>query len=208
MISEKLNLSPDKQPIILLHSSSDDAELHRKCDELGVHFRLTKPVKADELYHFLCNLNMEPDKNVEILPTQKTEEINAIEQIATILIAEDNNFNMILVKALVARILPTAHIIEAVNGLEALKFCKSEQPDLILMDMQMPEMNGVEATIQIRELEKTTNHHTPIVALTAGVLKEEQEKCMNAGMDDFLTKPIDNALLKKIILKYLKIASV
>jgi len=208
MISEKLNLSPDKQPIILLHSSSDDAELHRKCDELGVHFRLTKPVKADELYHFLCNLNMEPDKNVEILPTQKNEEIKAIEKTATILIAEDNNFNMILVKALVARILPTAHIIEAVNGLEALKLSQSEQPDLILMDMQMPEMNGVEATIQIREQEKTTNHHTPIVALTAGVLKEEQEKCMNAGMDDFLTKPIDNALLKKIILKYLKITSV
>ncbi|MFZ4724891.1 MAG: response regulator [Paludibacter sp.] len=207
MISEKLNLSPDKQPIILLHSSSDDAELHRKCDELGVHFRLTKPVKADELYHYLCNLNIEPDKNVEVQPVQKNEEIQAIEKIATILIAEDNNFNMILVKALVARILPTAHIIEAVNGLEAIKFCRSEQPDLILMDMQMPEMNGVDATIQIREQEKTTNHHTPIVALTAGVLKEEQEKCMNAGMDDFLTKPIDNELLKKIILKYLKIVS-
>ena len=206
LIREKLNLTPAKQPIILLHSSSDDAELHKKCDELGVRFRLTKPVKSDELYHYLCKLNVEVDeiKVVKSMTIQNNVVSKSIGKAATILIAEDNEFNMILVKALVARILPTARIIEAVNGKEALILFQKEQPDIIFMDMQMPEMNGVEATIQIREMAKNTKNHTPIVALTAGALKEEQEKCMNAGMDDFLTKPIETEKLLQTLNRFLK----
>ena len=202
LIREKLKLSPDKQPIILLHSSSDDAELHRKCDELGVRFRLTKPVKADELFMYLCKLDKQVVENKIIEHIPKHVETSATDKIPTILIAEDNNFNMMLVKAIVTRILPTARIMEAVNGKEAVKLCQKEQPDLILMDIQMPEMNGLEATMQIREMEKSIQRHTPIVALTARAIKGEQEKCKKAGMDDYLTKPIDNDLLHKMILKY------
>jgi PAS domain S-box-containing protein len=207
LIREKLKLTPAIQPIILLHSSSDDAELHKKCDELGVRFRLTKPVKSDELFHYLCNLTVKSEfKDTEKKIQQPTIELEKEKgKISTVLIAEDNDFNMILVKALVARILPTARIVEAGNGKEALLLYQKEQPDIIFMDMQMPEMNGVEATVQIREIEKKSKKHIPIVALTAGALKEEQEKCMNAGMDDFLTKPIEPERLSKALDKYLKL---
>ena len=201
MIREKLCLTPNKQPIILLHSSSDDADLHTKCEQLGVRFKLTKPVKKDELYNFLCNLNTPLDKNA-IEENQETE-TSELDKAATILIAEDNNFNMILVKAMVLRLFPTVEIVEAANGKEALLQYQKKQPKLILMDMQMPEMNGLEATIKIRELETVTQSYTPIVALTAEALKEEQDKCMDAGMDDYLTKPINNDMLHKIISKYL-----
>ncbi|MEI6752509.1 MAG: PAS domain S-box protein [Paludibacter sp.] len=199
MIREKLKLSPSKQPIILLHSSSDSAELHRKCDELGVRFRLTKPVKADELYSYLCNVNTPAEVKLETSYINKPEEKPEFTGPASILIAEDNEFNMLLIKAIVAKTLPTAKIIEAKNGKEALLLWSIKQPDLILMDMQMPEMSGIEATVKIREQEKD-NQHTPIIALTAGALKEEKEKCLNAGMDDFLTKPIEPDKLVKVII--------
>ena len=200
LIQEKLKLSPEKQPIILLHSSSADAELHKISDELGVRFRLTKPVKTDELYDFLCNLKVHANNNKideEIKPESPDKS-----KTPTILIAEDNEFNMMLIISLISNMFPTAKILEAINGKEVLLHYQKHRPDFVLMDIQMPEMNGLEATIKIRELEQN-NWHTPIVALTAGALKEEQEKCINAGMDDYLTKPIDKDLLLKVISKHL-----
>ena len=203
MIRQKLNLTPVRQPIILLHSSSDSAELHRKCDELGVRFRLTKPVKSDELYSYLCNVNTPAEIKLETAILTKQEEKPEFTGAASILIAEDNEFNMLLIKAIVSKTIPTAKIIEAKNGKEALMLWSIKQPELILMDMQMPEMSGIEATIKIREQEQD-NQHTPIIALTAGALKEEKEKCLNAGMDDFLTKPIEPEKLLKVIIGRLR----
>jgi HPt (histidine-containing phosphotransfer) domain-containing protein len=71
------------------------------------------------------------------------------------------------------------------------------------MDIQMPVMSGIEATLQIRSFEKGTNGHIPIVALTAGAIKEDKEKCLGAGMDDFMTKPIDQNLILSMLKKYL-----
>ena len=194
-------------PIILLHSSSDDAELHKKCDELGIKFRLTKPVKSDELYSYLCNVN-KPDETDEMLQEHITctpsEARTSNNSSSTLLIAEDNEFNMMLVKALVSRILPSIKILEAINGKEAVSSWETENPDLILMDMQMPEMSGIEATLAIRKNEKTNQKQpTPIVALTAGALKEEKDKCFDAGMNDFLTKPIEQDKLEKVLRLYL-----
>ena len=203
LIRDKQKLTPEKQPIILLHSSSDNAELHRKCDELGVRFRLTKPVKSDELYSYLCSLNspQQPESKEKTIHEKQEEKIEFTEPVS-ILIAEDNEFNMLLIKAIVAKRIPSAKIIEAKNGKEAVVLWIVQQPDLILMDMQMPEMSGIEATLKIREQEKE-NQHTPIIALTAGALKEEREKCMSAGMDDFLTKPIEPEKLETVIIRKL-----
>ena len=111
---------------------------------------------------------------------------------------------MLLIKTIISKAIPTAKIIEANNGKEAVMLWVIEQPDLILMDMQMPEMSGIEATMIIREKE-LENHHTPIIALTAGALKEEKEKCISAGMDDFLTKPIEPQKFEQVILRLLVI---
>jgi len=202
LIRQKLKLTAKKQPIILLHSSSDNADLLRRCDELEIRFRLTKPVKSDELYSYLGSINNPITETLTSEAVQVQEERIEFKEHVTVMIAEDNEFNMLLIKAIVSKILPTVRIIEAKNGKEALRLWMIAKPNLILMDMQMPEMGGVEATIKIREQE-VEEQHTPIVALTAGALQEEKDKCMEAGMDDFLTKPIEPEKLKEVLLKLL-----
>ncbi len=190
-----------KQSVILLLSSSDNADLYKKCDEIDVKYRLTKPVKSDELYSYLCSISQPVEKpEVSVKNSQNIPIVPQFDEPVSILIAEDNVFNMLLIKAIIAKMFANVKIIEAKNGNEALMLWVIEQPELILMDVQMPEMGGVEATIRIRKQE-TEGHHTPIIALTAGALTEEREQCLTAGMDDFLTKPIDPNKLKETILR-------
>jgi len=85
------------------------------------------------------------------------------------------------------------------NGKQALDILSRESFDLILMDIQMPEMDGYEATRAIREREKTTGFHIPIVAMTAHALKGDREKCIEAGMDDYIAKPIKMEELFKAV---------
>jgi len=120
-----------------------------------------------------------------------------------LLIVEDDLFNMHLTKALINSILKNIQIEEASTGKQAYEMAMKNRYDLIIMDVQMPEMDGNDATRRIREFEKILNIHTPIIALTSGTLKEENEKCLQAGMDEFLTKPIDNKKFKKTIQRFI-----
>jgi len=120
-----------------------------------------------------------------------------------ILIAEDLKVNMTLIKILISKIIPKAEIIEAINGNEAFEKFKNHNIDLVLMDVQMPETDGLQATKLIREYEKEKNIHIPVIAVTAGVSKEEKDNCILAGMDDFLAKPVRAENLSKIIKQYL-----
>ena len=90
---------------------------------------------------------------------------------------------------------------EATNGIEAVDFCTGNNPDVILMDMQMPQMDGLEATRQIRLLEGP-NRQIPIVALTASAMLSDQQACRDAGMDDVLTKPVDYKLLAACLARW------
>jgi CheY-like chemotaxis protein/two-component sensor histidine kinase len=119
-----------------------------------------------------------------------------------LLIVEDNKINMLLVRTLVKRILPTCIITEARDGEEAVTAFRKEIPDLILMDIQMPNKNGYEATTEIRALE--TSSRTPIIAVTAGILAGEKDKCFESGMDDYMAKPIVTADLERILSTWLK----
>ncbi|MEI8086734.1 MAG: response regulator [Paludibacter sp.] len=202
LIRDKLELSPEKLPIILLHSSSDDTELHKQCEELGIRFQLTKPVKTEELYSYLCNIHRPIHSKIKV--EDKELRVKTPEDI-TILIAEDVEMNMLLVKFLIGKLLPQARILEATDGNEAVTLWQNDKPDLILMDMQMPELDGVEATLVIRELEDGTGMRIPIIALTAGALLEEREKCIIAGMDDFLTKPIEPDKLLLALNRFLEL---
>src|SRR6185369_6068267 len=87
----------------------------------------------------------------------------------------------------------------AENGSETLSLLKDEQFDMILMDLQMPELNGFEATAAIRRHEQGTNKRIPIIALTAHALKGDRERCIDAGMDDYISKPIEPKLLFEAI---------
>ncbi|MCE1156550.1 MAG: ATP-binding protein, partial [Bacteroidales bacterium] len=118
-----------------------------------------------------------------------------------VLIVEDVEINMMMMRALLNTILPASELIEAENGVQALKAFTEHRPDLVLMDVQMPEMDGIEATRAIRALEVMSR--VPIIALTAGVLREEQEKCIEAGMNEILTKPLNPEKFRNTIRKYL-----
>lgn len=118
-----------------------------------------------------------------------------------ILIVEDNKINMFLAKTLISKIIPKSIIIEARDGDEAIEQYKNQQPDIILMDIQMPNKNGFEATCEIREIEQDC--FTPIIALTAGIFVQEKEECLKSGMNDYVTKPINIDDLESILYKWL-----
>ncbi|MCX6305727.1 MAG: PAS domain S-box protein [Bacteroidetes bacterium] len=205
MIRKQLNLSPEKQPTILLHSSSDDVEIYEECKKLGVKFNLTKPVKSQELLHYLKSIHSKPvlavkvdERPAPVMPVDRSKDRSMV-----VLVAEDVVLNMLLVTTIIKQLVPNVTVLEAKNGITALEMVILHNPDLVLMDVQMPEMSGIEATLAIRNHEKGKGTRVPIVALTAGAIKGEQEKCFESGMDDFLTKPIDRKALHKVLEKHL-----
>ncbi|MBP6961792.1 MAG: PAS domain S-box protein [Thermotogae bacterium] len=210
-IREKLGLTPDKLPIILLHSSSEGGELREKYEEPGVHFCVANPLKREQLFTCLAALqDIQSAEKIERAeksdqPLQNDAPELVTRKKNTILVAEDISLNMLLVKAILSQIVPDAVVIEAKNGKIAFQEYKNKNPDIVLMDIQMPEMDGLEATTAIRSLEGILGRSTPIIALTAGVSSEEIEKCREAGMDDYLTKPIESEKMRKILGKYLNL---
>lgn len=201
-IREVMQDKENLQPVIILHSSSDSVDLHERARSLGVNFLLTKPVKQDELFYYLRGIG----KGSEISVYKDLPEDDSLVKLATvtdlrIMVVEDTPMNMMVITNMLRTMIPGVIIIEAVNGLEAIMLLKNNHPSLIMMDVQMPELDGLEATNQIRKLRGASS--IPVVALTAGVSKEEREKCFNAGMDDFLAKPIDRKELERVIRKYL-----
>lgn len=119
-----------------------------------------------------------------------------------ILIVEDNKINMLLAKTLVKKIIKNCVVFEAKDGNEALDFYANEKIDLILMDIQMPNKNGYETTEEIRKLPNSES--IPIVAITAGIKIGDKEKCLEAGMNDYLSKPIIQSDLENMLYKWLK----
>ncbi|MBB5436390.1 PAS domain S-box-containing protein [Pedobacter sp. AK017] len=196
-IREILKDSDKDQPIVLLHSSSDETII-KACEELNVHHRLLKPIKLKDMYSSLFRVISKKTEK----PGAAVQEAERMDDPIQVLIAEDNAVNMLLAKTIVRRIAPNATIFEAKNGLEALELYKTTKIDIVLMDIQMPEMNGYEATKKIRAVRHKP--HTPIIALTAGNVKGEKEKCFAAGMDDFISKPVVAHTIALSLKKWLK----
>lgn len=171
------------KPVILLHSSADDETVIRACERYNVSQRLIKPIKMQDLYNALSGIYRIKEK-----PTTQAEEKNVTlqDRRLKILIAEDNAVNMMLARTVIKRAAPGAVITEAADGNAVVQLSFESKPDLVFMDVQMPGMNGYEATKKIRE---KYGAGLPIIALTAGNVKGEKEKCLAAGMDDFLPKP-------------------
>lgn len=196
----KIKKLDQDSPFIVLYSSSDDATLQEACDELEVDNRLVKPIRMNHMYKVLSKVKKEQkedDDNIEI-PAMPIEESR---QHIKILVAEDNAINMLLAKTYLSEIVPNAQLIEASNGREAIAQFKLEKPDLIFMDIQMPDLNGIEATQEIRMLEEEIE--IPIIALTAGSLPGEKEKCIQAGMSDFLAKPLLKQTMENMLTKWI-----
>ena len=188
-IAVKINENPEwAAPMIMMTSSvgmRGDAE---KCRKLGIAAYLTKPIKRSELFDaILTVLDIQgAEPGTKGLVTKHS--IRESKTQRRILLAEDNVVNQRLaVKLLTKR---GHHVTVAENGKEAVAAFIKEPFDLILMDVQMPEMDGFEATAVIREREKETGGRIPIIAMTAHAMKGDRERCLEAGMDEYVSKPI------------------
>jgi CheY-like chemotaxis protein len=208
-IRDNLNLSEAEQPIMLLHCSADDESVDAACKELEVHQRLVKPIKMKQLFESLSKVKdqlQNKKKRIHVGNGQiKKDNADSESDGFKILVVEDNAFNTLLIKTMIGNLLPNASIVEAINGKEAVEYFKATKFDIVFMDIQMPEMNGYEATIEIRRIEKGIR--VPIVALTAGTLKDERDKCLNVGMDDYIIKPIVTASVVGVINKWLMVSA-
>ena len=184
-------------PVFMLNSSdiAEDLELLRQNE---IEHYLLKPVKQSEVFNALTEiLQIErPD-----LQSKSSTELAPPERLLNVLVAEDNPINSRLVHDILTYRGHNSSLV--FNGKQALEQYKSEDYDLILMDVQMPEMDGLEATSLIRKFEKHRGiEPIKIVGLTAHALSGDREVCLDAGMDDYLTKPIDSARMLTTIESY------
>lgn len=194
-----------EQPLImLLHSSSVDQKISDACKTLDIRQRLIKPFNINQLYGAIATLPIENIEKVRVKTAKetKTEAAPSLKEIS-ILIVEDNPVNMLLARTILRSLFPQSRILEAENGKLGVEVFLREPLDIIFMDVQMPVMGGYEATKEIRAAEK--EGHVPIIALTAGTVKGEREKCLEAGMDEYLTKPVVKETIAKTMSKWLPV---
>ena len=198
--------------IMMLTSGEQRGDIAR-CRELGIAAYLTKPVRRAELRSSMQAALMGSSRSsgssessgssgksapaATAAPSAALPVVMHPRPELNILLAEDNLVN----QRVAMRILERAghRVTIAVNGLEAIEKWSAHSFDLILMDVQMPELDGFQTSAAIREREQASGAHIPIIAMTAYALSGDREKCLAAGMDDYLTKPIDAGLLLELV---------
>jgi PAS domain S-box-containing protein len=190
---ERIRGEPDlAQPAVILLSSADRQHDAGRCRRVRVAAHLTKPVKHSELLDaILMALNPSTnDEKAEIIGRDQSQRASAScrSRPLCVLLVEDNATNRLLAVSLLEK---EGHTVEmAQNGKEAMAALAKRPFDVVLMDIQMPEMHGFEATARIREHEQGTGEHIPIVAMTAHAMKGDRERCLEAGMDGYVSKPV------------------
>jgi two-component system sensor histidine kinase/response regulator len=188
-VAEQIKADPELAgAAIMMLSSADHAGEVARCRNLGVARHLRKPIGQSALLDaILTALGAEPlqqGMSPHPAPVRDTQGRQSLR----ILLAEDNEINRHLALGLLEKCGHT--LVVARDGLEALKIIESQPVDLVLMDIQMPHMDGFAATAAIRDREKATGGHVPIVALTAHAMKGDRERCLASGMDAYVSKPL------------------
>jgi CheY-like chemotaxis protein len=186
--------------ILAAHSLRGDAASFR---DIPACAYLHKPTDSQTLQHSLrMVLAARDQKEMPLITKHIVDEVQdqTGEQRfdASVLVAEDVVANQMVIRAMLTRC--GVRVEFANNGLEAVQRCQQQAFDLVFMDCQMPELDGLSATRQIR---RSQTHHTPIIALTANALQDDRGRCLDAGMDDFLAKPVKRKLLNDILQKWL-----
>jgi signal transduction histidine kinase/CheY-like chemotaxis protein len=189
-LAERIKARPElATTMIMMLSSVGQRGDGVRCKELGIASYLTKPVRQSLLLEAMLSVIAASDRPLEPHAVVTRHSLSEAQRSLRILVAEDNAVNRLLVTTLLAKRGHT--IVPAVNGREAVAAAAAGGFDVVLMDVQMPEMDGLEATFAIRRLEAVTGTHVPIIALTANAMKGDREICMAAGMDEYLAKPIN-----------------
>jgi CheY-like chemotaxis protein len=182
------------QTVVMMLTSGDHPEDVSRCEQLGIDAYLLKPIKQSELLAAVRKRLEVPSDNSQ-QPEQPALRSGLADSGSgktrrplNVLLAEDSAVNQKLAAAVLGR---AGHqVIIANDGLEAVEAHANNSFDLVLMDIQMPHMDGFEATRRIRDRERETGEHVPIVAMTAHALVGDRERCLAAGMDDYIAKPI------------------
>ncbi len=208
-VAKRINQNPLLQgTLILMLSSGDQRDMEARCRQAGVTVCIRKPITRAELWAAMAAALSQPKGQEERMSSHSGSyglsdgtEMTHIPPLR-ILLAEDNVVNQHLVVRLLEKHGHTALV--ANTGQEVLTALRQHAVDLVLMDVQMPEMDGLEATAVIREQERQTGGHLPIIALTAHAMKGDQERCLAAGMDGYVSKPINARVLSSAISRVLK----
>ena len=184
-----LGLSISNQILGLMNSKLELVSKYGEGSDFFFFVEVKKAILSDRL----------ENQNIDLIEEKTNLNSQLLSKDLKILVVEDNKINMLLIKTLLFKLMPNCTLVEAINGIEAIEKYHSEKPNLIFMDIQMPEKNGYEATVEIR---KTANTSVPIIALTAGIVLGEKEKCIEYGMNDYLSKPIVKNELEQTLLKW------
>ena len=179
--------SASRAVVIMLASAGQRGDAAR-CRKLGAAAYLTKPVTESELFDAVLTALGAKVKRAEPPVLITRHSLREGQRKLRILLAEDNAVNQMLAARLIEKQGHAATVVS--NGREALAALEKGSFDVVLMDVQMPEMDGFEATAEIRRKEETTGKHLPIIAMTAYAMRGDRERCLNAGMDSYVCKPI------------------
>ncbi len=173
--------------VVMMLTSGNRPEDVSRCEQLGIAAYLMKPIKQSELFDAIAAAIGATTAESDT-PGAPPPQIPAGARVLKILLAEDSLVNQKLALGLLGKY---GHkITVANNGKEALAALETQKFDLVLMDVQMPEMDGLEAAATIRRREERTGQHIPIIAMTAHAMKGDRERCLEAGMDEYVTKPV------------------
>jgi two-component system, sensor histidine kinase and response regulator len=192
---------PGAAVVLMLTSAPQHGDLAR-CRALGFSAYISKPVRGADLRAAIAGAFQSHSHRPQV--TSREEQPAKTPQTAPlrILLAEDNSVNQRLATRMLEK---EGHlVVVAANGKEAMTAWLNQPFDLILMDMQMPEMDGFQATSAIRRVEAASNSHIPIIAVTAHAMAGDRERCLTAGMDDYLSKPLRKGDLLEIIARHTK----
>jgi signal transduction histidine kinase/DNA-binding response OmpR family regulator len=184
---------------VVMLSSADCVDGYERCRQLGLAGYLVKPIKQSELLNSILDaLGCEsPATAVAPALEEPTEPSTGDRQVRRILLAEDNHVNQQLMVRILEREGHT--VVVAENGQDAVRLAEEGNVDIVLMDVQMPVMDGLEATAAIRSSQNDTVRQLPIIALTAHAMSGDREKCLAAGMDAYIAKPIQIAELRAVV---------
>jgi PAS domain S-box-containing protein len=190
------------KPIVFMFSSVDKLNVMELTKNIDVKLFLTKPVKMRDLKDALSKISSNDyfDNHDEKTVVDEVKEIQTPFTSGRVLIAEDNHINMMIISEMINKM--GYQVIKAKDGKDAYNLFIKEKPDVILMDIHMPEMDGLESTKLIR-LHEQGMSHVSIIALTADAMKGDDDKCLEAGMDHYITKPFKRDEIVSILKKYI-----
>jgi PAS domain S-box-containing protein len=206
MLAQTIQRDPELAgvTILMLSSGTQGGDIAR-CRQLGVTTYLTKPVRQSELRQSICIALGHTAGVISMTSAPKAAEPASHEPALRILVAEDNPVNQ---KVALRMLQKQGHLVTIVgDGRQCLDALERQDFDVVLMDVQMPEMDGFEATAAIRKKESERGGHMPIIAMTAHAMKGDEERCLASGMDSYVSKPIHSGTLISAIHRCLDLRS-